>query len=131
MEFIYDRTESDVVNRTAKGYLNAGDLSRIESNISELAGYKELILEIKTWEVGGLPRDSDFARILANITALQEVYAVWEMTPVVPVQPLNTYQKWNDIEHILHDMYWNYIFEMDSRYYCGEGIGCGDEIGVI
>ena len=131
MEFIFDRTESDIIHASNKAYLNASDINRVEENINELAGYVGMVLEYKTWKIGGLPRDSDFSRILYNIDNLKDKFTVWETTPVAPVQPLNTYQKWNDIEHILHDMYWGYMYNIGSRFYCGEDISCGDEIGVI
>ena len=131
MEFVYDRTYMDVVNRTSKGYLNATDLNRVENNISELAGYVDLELETKQWSIGGIPRQSDFARILFNISELRECFNVLQTTPVVPVQPLNDFQKWNDIERILYDMHSLYMSSINNRYYCGEDIGCGDEIGVI
>lgn len=131
MEFIYDRTYDDVKNKTHKGYLNATDLNRIEGNIRELAGFVHLHLETKYWEIGGLPRQSDFSRILSNISVLKEYFRILGTTPDVPVQPLNLYQKWNDIEHILCDMYNLYVACINNRYYCGEDIACGDEIGVI
>lgn len=131
MEFVYDRTYEDVNNRTSKGYLNATDLKRVENNISELAGYVDLELETKQWDVGGLPRQSDFTRILSNISTLKEHFLIRQTTPVVPEQPLNSFQKWNDIERILFDMYSLYMSSLSNRYYCGENIGCGDEIGVI
>ncbi|MBQ6787557.1 MAG: hypothetical protein IJO85_07540 [Lachnospiraceae bacterium] len=131
MEFVYDRTYEDVKNRTSKGYLNAADLNRVENNIDELAGYVDLELETKQWDIGGLPRQSDFERILSNISKLKEYFAILQTTPVAPVQPLNSYQKWNDIERILFDMYSLYMRSVSNKYYCGEDIGCGDEIGVI
>lgn len=128
--FIYDRTQKDIEENTAKAYLNAKDLNRIEKDIEILAEYLNVDVTVKTWEIGSLPRASDFTRILENVKLLVDAYMVREDTPVAPVQPLNTYQKWNDIEHILHDLFWIYIGNLNNIYYCGE-IGCGDEIGVI
>lgn len=131
MEFVYDRTYEDVKNRTPKGYLNAADLNRVENNIEELGRYANLQLKTRKWSIGGLPKQSDFTRILSNISTLKEHFLIQQTTPVVPKQPLNDFQKWNDIERILFDMYSLYMSSLSNRYYCGENIGCGDEIGVI
>ena len=129
--FVYDRTQKDIEERTAKAYLNAKDLNRIERDIEIIAEYLNIGVTIKTWEIGNLPRASDFERILKNVQLLVEAYIIRKDTPVAPVQPLNTYQKWNDIEHILHDLFWIYIGNLNNIYYCGESVCCGDEIGVI
>ena len=128
--FIYDRSEKDIVNKTDKAYLNAKDLKRVEKNIEIIAEYLNVEVNVKEWEIGNLPRASDFRRILDNISVLKNAYMVRKETPDVPVQPLNTYQKWNDIEHILHDLFWIYIGNIGNVYYCSE-TSCGEEIGVI
>lgn len=129
--FIYDRTQKDIEERTEKAYLNAKDLNRVEKDIEIIAGYLNVDVTVKTWEIGNLPRASDFKRILDNVQLLLDAYMVREDTPVAPVQPLNHYQKWNDIEHILHDLFWIYIGNLNNIYYCGEDVCCGNEIGVI
>lgn len=128
--FIYDRSENDILEHTAKAYLNAKDLNRIEKDIEILAEYLNVDVTVKTWEIGSLPRESDFKRILENVQTLVDAYMVREDTPVAPVQPLNHFQKWNDIEHILHDLFWIYIGNLNNIYYCSE-MSCGEEIGVI
>lgn len=129
--FIYDRTIEDVNNKTAKGYLNATDLNRTEKNIKMLSEYFNVGIESKEWNVGDIPRTEDYYRIINSVKKLVVSYFVRKNTPVAPEQPLNTYQKWNDIEHILHDLYWVYVGNVNNMYYCGEGISSGDEIGVI
>lgn len=128
--FIYDRCEKDIEEHTAKAYLNAKDLNRVEKDIGILAEYLNVDVTVKNWEIGSLPRASDFKRILDNVQTLVDAYMVREDTPVAPVQPLNHFQKWNDIEHILHDLFWIYIGNLNNIYYCSE-MSCGDEIGVI
>lgn len=128
--FIYDRSENDILEHTEKAYLNAKDLNRIEKDIEILAEYLNVDVTVKTWEIGSLPRASDFKRILDNVQTLVDDYMVREDTPVAPVQPLNHFQKWNDIEHILHDLFWIYIGNLNNIYYCSE-MSCGEEIGVI
>lgn len=129
--FVYDRSQKDIENRTAKAYLNANDLNRIEKDTELIAEYLHVNVEVRTWNTSNLPRASDFKRILDNVKKLLAVYAVREDTPKLPEQPLNTYQKWNDIEHILHDLFWIYIGNLNNICYCGEEISCGEGIGVI
>jgi len=45
------------------------------------------------------------------------------------LSPLVTYQKWNAIERILHDVKYVYDRVMDSYYYCGDEIYAGEGIG--
>lgn len=130
MEFVYDRSAEDVLQKTKKGVLNADDLNRIEKNTAVIAGRIAVPVITKTWVIGSLPRVSDYKRIRDNVAGIRAGYGVREDTPETPGQPLNTWQKWNDIEHILHDV--NDIYERteQARPYCGE-ISAGEEIGVI
>lgn len=151
--FVYDRTQEDVdrvreLNRKylegtiteqekeewtghMKGALNAWDLRRIERNTELIGGYVTVPVTVKTgWGVCDLPRESDYKRIRDNVERIREFGAGMPSIPETPVQPLNTYQKWNDIEKILHDIFWLYIGNYNNKDYCGE-ISCGEEIGVI
>ncbi len=144
---VYDRTEVDIVElmnmiskikKTGfeslteqeqtkwisgmKGARNYTDINRIETNcktISELAG---IPMTTKTdWSDTDFLSDTDTSRILANISSIYKIYSlVYDDTPVVPEQPINTIYKMNDIEKILLDkyniIYNNYI----NKYYCGE-----------
>lgn len=131
MEFVYDRSAQDVLDRTKKGVLNADDLNRIESNSNEIGDKIAIPVTVKTWENGGLPRESDYLRIRNNVEAIRNGYGIKPSTPTTPTQPLNTYQKWNDIEKILFDVNDIYDGTMRTKIYCGEDVCCGDEIGVI
>ncbi len=151
--FIYDRTQEDVdrvkelngkyLDGTIterekaewhghmKGALNAWDLRRIERNTELIGEYVAVLVTTNTeWDVCDLPRESDYKRIRDNVERIREFGDGMPFIPETPVQPLNTYQKWNDIEKILHDIFWLYIGNYNNRAYCGE-ISCGEEIGVI
>lgn len=129
--FIYDRTIQDVEQRTAKGYINASDLNRVERNTGIIAEYIGIEVSVKDdWEIGDLPRKSDFCRIRENVQSIRDNYMVYASTPEVPGQPLNDYKKWNAIERILHDVYIIYFGNISNVDYCGE-IAAGEEIGVI
>lgn len=130
--FIYDRTQNDIDKKTKKAFINANDLNRIGRNVNLIGQYIDVSVSGKTdWNIGGIPRHSDYNAIQESIEKIREGYAVYPDTPLVPVRPYNTFQKWNDIEKILHDVFYIYIKNYNSRIYSGEGYSCGDEIGVI
>ena len=129
--FIYDRTIQDVEQKTAKGYINANDLNRVERNTEIIAEYIGIAVSVKNdWKIGDLPRTSDFCRIRENVQRIRDNYMIYTSTPEVPEQPLNDYKKWNAIERILHDVYVIYFGNISNVDYCGE-IATGEEIGVI
>lgn len=129
--FVYDRTQEDVDNKRPKACLNAKDLERTESNTELIADYIGVPVRIrKDWKAGDLPRNSDYLRIRDNVEKIRRGYVIRADTPETPAQPLNTYQKWNDIEHILHDVFWIYMNNKNNIEYCGE-LAAGEEIGVI
>lgn len=152
MEFIYDRTQSDVdrvielnrkyIGRTItneekeewsgslKGAINVSDLNRIEGNIYAISEFLNASVASKTWTLNEIPRVSDYQRIRGNVESLRNAWFVLPDTPPTPQQPLNTYQKWNDIEHILHDLNYTYQKTVENYNYCGE-IYAGEGIGVL
>lgn len=130
--FIYDRTADDIIQRAKKAFLNVEDMRRIESNTELIASYISVPVSVKTdWNTGDLPRESDYERIRRNTEKIRAGYVIRADTPEVPERPYNHFQKWNDIEKILHDVFYIYINNFNSKIYCGEDAGCGDEIGVI
>ena len=131
MNFVIDRTQDDIDQKTEKGYINASDLVRVESNTEQIAGCVAVPATVyKAWTVGDLPRVSDYERIIGNVERIRNGYVVLPDTPETPTQPLNTWQKWNAIERILHDIFGIYDSNLKNRNYCGE-ISAGEEIGVI
>ena len=148
MEWVYDRTQEDVkraklltpkyaagtITETEKkewaagmkGALNASDLNRIEGNIREIAGFLAI-----TWEKNQIPRVSDFKRIRDNVQRIRDAWSTLKDTPDTPDTPLVTYQQWNAIERILHDVKYVYDRVMDSYYYCGDEIYAGEGIGIL
>ena len=130
MEFVYDRSAQDVLHRTKKGVLNAEDINRIENNTETIADKIAVPVTVKSWSVGGLPRVSDYKRIRDNVERIRHGYGIRSDTPVTPEQPLNTYQKWNDIERILFDVNDLYDRTENARAYCGE-IFAGEGVGIL
>lgn len=152
--FIYDRTKEDVdqVRRLTqkyldgtiteeerkkwmgdmKGALNVSDLNRIEGNIMVLAKFFSVFPTGKTWNSSkDIPRESDFVRILENIKKIRGAWFGLSSTPKTPAKPLDTYQKWNDIEKILHDFDYTYDRYINGRQYCGTEIYAGEGIGDL
>lgn len=157
MEFIYDRTQGDVdrvieLNRKyvegsitedekaewasdMKGALNLSDITRIEGNIKALAEFFEVSIGLDPYPdktTRSIPRvNRDYKRILDNLQVLRDAWFALSDTPGTPAQPLNTYQKWNDIERILHDLNYTYEGYINGFSYCGTEVYAGEGIGDL
>lgn len=130
-KFIIDRTQEDIEKKTDKAYINASDLERIESNIELIAEYIAAPVTVrKNWKTGDLPRKTDFKRIRDNVDKIRRGYVIRADTPETPIQPLNTWQKWNDLEQILFHVFWIYFNNLNNKDYCSE-VSAGEGIGVI
>lgn len=127
---VYDRTQTDIDDQTAKGYYNAADLNRIEQNCEYLAGIFDAPVQTRAWSRTDFPTPGEFERILANLNALRDAYFVYQTTPTTPQNPVNEYHKANDIERILRDLYTLYEDNKRAVMYAGEPYA-GQMIGVI
>lgn len=155
--FVYDRTQADVdrvkylneqyLKRTItedekqewntgingkfglKGAFNLSDIKRNENNCKIIGELVSAPVIIKEWNYGDIPRVSDYSRIRENVQKIRSSFITYFDTPDVPAHPLNTYQKWNDIERILHDVYYIYVRLKNSYYYCGTEMYAGEGIG--
>ncbi len=125
---IYDRTQADITNKTAKAYLNIGDLNRIEENILYLSDIFTAGALGKVWTYESLPTIEEFERILENIDKLKRKWPIPGIEDT-PQNPINTFEKVNTIEHLIQEIYTNYHQYMtsDQIIYCGE-IYAGDLI---
>lgn len=123
---IYDRTQSDVDNKTAKGLINYTDLNRLEENIDVVANYFGITFTPTVWVRGGLPRVSDYLRWK---TAVDSIKTAYDVLRTAPNRPFNTFKKWNELEYLL--WYTDKIFNENeqAKSYCGE-FYCG-EYGLI
>lgn len=93
-----------------KGALNSSDLNRIESNQQYILNLlsNQYILTFKTnWLMTDFVEDSDENRILMNLKTLMQPFNFNEQT-VVPEKPLNYFEKINQIESIILQMYDKY-----------------------
>ena len=112
-----------------KGAFNLSDIKRNENNCKIIGNLVSVPVNIKEWKYGDIPRASDYHRIRDNVQKIRNAWISLSDTPQVPSQPLNTYQKWNDIERILHDVYYTYVRIKNSYYYCGMEMYTGEGIG--
>ena len=119
---IYDRAQSDIVNKTSKGYINLSDLNRIESNIKTVCDELSISFTQHTWIAGEIPKEADYLRIK---TAFDSIASTYNVSIIVPSRPFNTYEKWNDIEYLLY--YTDYIYNSNKNeqpytgeFYAGE-----------
>lgn len=100
-----------------KGALNSSDLNRIESNQQFILNIlsNQYILTFKTnWLMTDFVEDSDENRILMNLKTLMQPFN-FEEEPQVPEKPLNYFEKINQIENIILQMYNKYYSKI--KYY--------------
>lgn len=93
-----------------KGALNSSDLNRIESNQQFILALlsDQYSLTFKTnWLMTDFVEDSDENRILMNLKTLMQPFN-FEEEPQVPEKPLNYFEKINQIENIILQMYNKY-----------------------
>lgn len=111
-----------------KGCMNRADFERIENDIQILIDVLELENESHVGAVPEFPTDAYFRDMETNVAAIREAYTVHADTPPVPARPYNTWQKYNDIEQILADVY--EVLSAQFHYYAGE-IYAGDVTGLL
>ena len=112
---IYDRTQADVANLTAKGYYNLSDLERITEWIDFLSGAFGLGLSATDYTLGDLV---DIAELLANIAAIRTGHT-WSWTPTTPTAAAWNYVKANNVEQILYDANLWETNRVAGYRYCG------------
>lgn len=126
---IYDRTQSDVTNKTSKGYYNASDLNRVESWCRYLAtelnkdGYS-IDITVKTdWTSSDLRSASEMERIRQNIKKLMNGYH--SISSIYANNNNWNYTKANRWEKILSEIY-TMMTGMEEWYVIG-GVANGGQ----
>lgn len=149
IEPIYDRSQADVdrikvlntkgyFNLTddektewfldSKGTLNASDLTRLENNIKVI--YDMLGENVEQATVPELPTVSYYSALRERVADVRAKTYAYLYSKTVPTQPLNHYEKWNDIERILFDAHKvlddstkAFLYAMaDAELYCDDRI---------
>lgn len=150
IEPIYDRSQTDVERLkqlNAKGYynltseekqewlgdskgaLNKSDLSRIENNIKVI--YDMLGEDKAVATYPEIPNVSYYSALRGRVADVRtKAFAALYCDKTVPEQPLNHFEKWNDIERILFEIHrvleenakaFLYCME-DAELYCDSGV---------
>ena len=114
-DLIYDRTQADVANLTAKGYYNLSDLERITEWVEFLSDEFGLGLSATDYTFGDLV---DISEVLANVAAIRAVHS-WSFTPAVPSATAWNYVKANNVEKILADAELWRANKIAGYRYCG------------
>jgi len=114
-DLIYDRTQADVANLTAKGYYNLSDLERITEWVEFLSDEFGLGLSATDYTLGDL---IDISELLANVAAIRAVHN-WSFTPAVPSATAWNYVKANNVEKILADAELWRANKIAGYRYCG------------
>lgn len=118
-KLIFDRTQQDVVNRTAKGLYNVSDIARINSYIEYLADNLNLTLEIITPNLGEALTLSKIQTIINNVNDIRNKWYVASDTPTTPVATNWDYVKANNIEKILQALYDFMVSVKRDKLYSG------------
>jgi hypothetical protein len=127
---VYDRTQQDIANRTAKAFLNVADYQRIEANLQYLAGLFGIEIAGQEWDMWSHPSPARLDVILKNLQAVKDAYFALPTTPETPELPINHFNKVNDIERIIWQLWYLWNENRSNSLYCGE-FAAGEEIGVL
>lgn len=136
-ELIYDRTLTDVINKTKKGYYNVSDLNRVEEWCKYLAelltgyGYPVRIETKTNWTIADFPYASEMERIRCNVSKIKQAYCTYLLTPAVP-DTLNRIdiEKANAIEKVLFDID-ELMNKMVAEFRKSGTFNCGGMEGLI
>lgn len=121
--------QKEAFQKGLKGCLNRTDLERIENNIQILLDVFEINSSTYVGAVPEFPTTTYFKQMQRNVEAIRTAYFVHDDTPNTPELPFNTWQKFNDIEKILSDVY--EVVSSQLKYYAGSEIYAGDTVGLL
>lgn len=133
IEPITNRTQSDIVNKTPKGFINDLDLNRIENNCDYLAeqlnkyGYFVVISTKTDWSMDEFPSATEINRIRDNINALLEAYFKMPGSPDIRYWNSLNWQDANSLEQNLLNINTLLGLMVQSFKYCGTFV-CGEEV---
>lgn len=129
---IYDRTSTDIANKTTKGLWNYTDMNRVESWCQYLAteltsyNYPVTITTKTNWARSSKRTSADMERVRSNIKKLKDAF--YSFTNIYSNAEDFDYLKANNWEKILHEIDELYEkmkaeFLYSGTFYSGESEG--------
>lgn len=140
MDFVTDRSQSDVLLKNAKGTYNATDLNRVERAVQNLAiravmhGHILPSMQFKTdWKIPGgeyiaseWPTETHMARYLANVRVIAGTVLDGQLLDTLPTTMNGlTFEGANSIERALEQVDTEYRKIESSWIYSGM-VYCGE-----
>ena len=121
---IYDRVAADVTDRTAKGYYNLADVTRVNEWITYLLSLYGLSGTVTTKTLG---EQADISQMVTNTETIRSGHT-WSFTPTTPTSTVWNYIKANSMEKILYDANLWEVNRLKDIKYCGEIIAGEDTL---
>ena len=118
-KLITDRTAADVAGRTAKGFYNLSDISRINSYIKYFSDELNLGLTIQNFSIGDTLTSARMQSIINNINAIRNAFLNIPGMPATPIPAAWNYSKANDTEKILQILGDYYVSYQIGKLYAG------------
>lgn len=112
-----------------KGARNRSDFERIINAMKGICSYYGLEWDDEEYEIPEIPRETFVQKILTKVNSIRSNCPIHTDTPYTPALPLNTYQKMNDVEKILYDV-WT-VVRSRVLYYCDAGLYMSEDIGLL
>lgn len=107
---IYNRTATDVANKTAKGLYRYTDMNRVQNAVASIrqryidAGYTVTGYTLSTWAENAVPRYSQAERYLNAVKALDGLVTLAERPELPTSMNALNYVGANNIEKFLYNM---------------------------
>ena len=104
-KLIFDRKETDILNRTKKGYYNIEDIERILDYLKYICDYLELDYEFPELSLGSYLTRQKMSAILNVVRKIKENWVVKNGLPNIPSLGTWGYEKANNLEKIIQIFY--------------------------
>lgn len=119
MDFVTDRTQTDVDIGSEKAYMKHTDLERVELSISYMLSFFNIPYSFVTYANRRVPNTTDYERIYNGLVSINDNLPITTLT--FPIRPFNTFSKWNELEKYLYITYNNVYAMFNNYFYLGEG----------
>ena len=125
---IYDRTQADVDNKTAKGYYNSEDMTRVDNAMAYIIeklsaiGYDTIKAkpQLRNWVKSSVPRVTITKQYCADVIEISKIINYGSKLTLPTSLDKFDYKRANNIEKVLHDTGMLTENIPSTWYYCGE-----------